>query len=75
MCSTTDSAEKGYKLPEQILFNFLVLFSTLEYAEMRHYNDVTDRRAVRFFVSFPRAGTYNYLTCVQTTEILIWCAR
>ena len=27
--STIDSGEKGYKLPEQILFNFLPLFSTL----------------------------------------------
>ena len=24
-----DSGEKGYKLPEQILFNFLVLYLTL----------------------------------------------
>ena len=30
MCSTIDSGEKGYKLLEQILFNFLVLFSTLK---------------------------------------------
>ena len=29
MCSTIDSGEKGYKLLEQILFNFLVLFPTL----------------------------------------------
>ena len=29
MCSTNDSREKGYKLLEQILFNFLVLFPTL----------------------------------------------
>ena len=29
MCSTIDSREKGYKLLEQILFNFLVLFPTL----------------------------------------------
>ena len=28
--STIDSREKGYKLPEQILFNFLPLFSTLK---------------------------------------------
>ena len=27
--STNDSGEKGNKLPEQILFNFLPLFSTL----------------------------------------------
>ena len=30
MCSTIDSGEKGYKLLEQILFNFLVLFPTLD---------------------------------------------
>ena len=30
MCSTIDSGEKGYKLSEQILFNFLVLFATLK---------------------------------------------
>ena len=29
MCSTIDSGEKGYKLLEQILFNFLVKFPTL----------------------------------------------
>ena len=29
MCSTIDPGEKGYKLSEQILFNFLPLFSTL----------------------------------------------
>ena len=29
MCSTIDSSGKGYKLPEQILFNFLALFPTL----------------------------------------------
>ena len=29
MCSTIDQGEKGYKLLEQILFNFLVLFPTL----------------------------------------------
>ena len=29
MCSTIDSGEKGYNLPEQILFNLLVLFATL----------------------------------------------
>ena len=29
MCSIFESGEKGYKLPEQILFNFLVLFPTL----------------------------------------------
>ena len=29
MCSTIDSGEKGYKMLEQILFNFLVLFPTL----------------------------------------------
>ena len=28
MCSTIDSGENGYKLFEQILFNFLVLFPT-----------------------------------------------
>ena len=32
MCSMIDSGEKGYKLPEQILFNSLVLYLTrLEY--------------------------------------------
>ena len=30
MCSMIDSGEKGYKLPEQILFNSLVLYLTLE---------------------------------------------
>ena len=29
MCSMIDSWGKGYKLPEQILFNFLVLYLTL----------------------------------------------
>ena len=29
MCSMIDSGEKGYKLPEQILFNSLVLYLTL----------------------------------------------
>ena len=29
MCSMIESGEKGYKLLEQILFNSLVLFSTL----------------------------------------------
>ena len=29
MCSMIDSGEKGYMLPEQILFNFLVLYLTL----------------------------------------------
>ena len=29
MCSIIESGEKGYKLPEQILFNFLALFPTL----------------------------------------------
>ena len=29
MCSTIDSGEKGYTLPEQILFNFLALYPTL----------------------------------------------
>ena len=29
ICSTIDYGEKGYKLPEQILFNFLALFPTL----------------------------------------------
>ena len=29
MCSIIKSGEKGHKLPEQILFNFLVLFPTL----------------------------------------------
>ena len=29
MCSIIDSGEKGYKLPEQILFNVLPLFPTL----------------------------------------------
>ena len=29
MCSTIDFGEKGYKLLEQILFNFLALFPTL----------------------------------------------
>ena len=31
MCSMIDSGEKGYKLPEQILFNSLVLYLTLTY--------------------------------------------
>ena len=30
MCSMIDSGEKGYKLPEQILFNSLVLYLTLQ---------------------------------------------
>ena len=30
MCSMIDSGEKGYKLPEQNLFNSLVLYLTLE---------------------------------------------
>ena len=30
MCSMIDSGEKGYKLPEQILFNFLVLYLTFD---------------------------------------------
>ena len=29
MCSMVDSREKGYKLPEQILFNSLALYLTL----------------------------------------------
>ena len=29
MCSMIDSGEKRYKLPEQILFNSLVLYFTL----------------------------------------------
>ena len=29
MCSMNDSVEKGYKLPEQNLFNSLVLYLTL----------------------------------------------
>ena len=29
MCSMIDSGERGYKLPEQILFNSLVLHLTL----------------------------------------------
>ena len=29
MCSIFESREKGYKLPEQILLNFLVLFPIL----------------------------------------------
>ena len=29
MCSMIDSGEKGYMLPEQILFNSLVLYLTL----------------------------------------------
>ena len=29
MCSMIDSGEKGYKLPEQFLFNSLVLYLTL----------------------------------------------
>ena len=31
MCSLIDSGEKGYKLPEQILFNSLVLYLTLHW--------------------------------------------
>ena len=38
MCSTTDSGEKGYKLLEQILFNFLVLFPTLAWDSKEGYN-------------------------------------
>ena len=30
MSSLIDSGEKGYKLPEQILFNSLVLYLTLD---------------------------------------------
>ena len=29
MCSIIDSGEKGYKLPEQIMFNSVVLYLTL----------------------------------------------
>ena len=35
MCSKIDSGEKGYKLPEQILFNSLVLYLTLYWFVMR----------------------------------------
>ena len=35
MCSMIDPGEKGYKLPEQILFNSLVLYLTLKYNSQR----------------------------------------
>ena len=38
MCSKIESGEKGYKLPEQILFNSLVLFPTLIPAYSYQYN-------------------------------------
>ena len=33
MCSMIESGEKGYKLPEQILFNSLVLYLTLKWQD------------------------------------------
>ena len=39
MCSIIDYGEKGYKLPEQILLNFLALFPTLN----RELNILSDR--------------------------------
>ena len=36
MCSMIDSGEKGYKLPEQILFNSLVLYLTLDKRCLSH---------------------------------------
>ena len=36
MCSMIDSGEKGYKLPEQILFNSLVLYLTLKWSYIAH---------------------------------------
>ena len=35
MCSLIDSGEKGYKLPEQILFNSLVLYLTLNMSKLK----------------------------------------
>ena len=35
MCYTIDSGEKGYKLPEQILFNFLALFPSLGHFQVQ----------------------------------------
>ena len=40
MCSMIDSGEKGYKLPEQILFNSLVLYLTLR-CEILHRHILT----------------------------------
>ena len=34
--SKIDTGEKGYKLPEQNLFNFLPLFSTLIFEKISH---------------------------------------
>ena len=38
MCSMIDSGEKGYKLPEQILFNSVVLYLTLSIAALSKQN-------------------------------------
>ena len=39
MCSMIGSGEKGYKLPEQILFNSLVLYLTLHRSPARYVWD------------------------------------
>ena len=58
MCSMIDSGEKGYKLPEQILFNSLVLYLTL----FNRYGDILN----------VMLQAYPLVYRVQTS--LIWCS-
>ena len=53
MCSMIDSGEKGYKLPEQILFNSLVLYLTLYGRFLRIF------KIVAFFQFFSRFLKFN----------------